>query len=473
MQWTSILTPLDGSPVADAALPYAVALARVSGASVHLFAVVERQPRGLTERSEQVAAQIEQARRQALAEHLAVASAWVREQHVSVTAEIVVGEPVDEILTAAEREGVSAVAIATHGRSGLDRAAMGSVADKLIRLLRRPVLVIRPPYYPPPLRPVSLQRVMVPLDGSELAEAVLPLAADLAGAAGARLTLVRVEPWHTEGLAPPGTVPEFTRQEEEAAAEVRAYLDGVRARLPQELPVEVVVLRGRPADTLIEYARYERIDLTVMSTHGRSGLGRLLLGSVADRVIRGGVPVLLVRPQPRPAERAAPSAMAAVPGTRARDIMTAPVIAVREDTSLEDVARLMLRHNIGAVPVIDGQGTLRGIITEADFAEKERGVPFSAYRAPQLFGRWVSQRDVEAIYAAARSLPARAIMSTPVLTVTEDTPVKEILDLMLRHDVTHLPVVREGAPVGMVSRHDLLRLVARAAGEETAGATGG
>jgi CBS domain-containing protein len=125
------------------------------------------------------------------------------------------------------------------------------------------------------------------------------------------------------------------------------------------------------------------------------------------------------------------------------------------------------------VPVIDGQGTLRGIITEADFAEKERGVPFSAYRAPQLFGRWVSQRDVEAIYAAARSLPARAIMSTPVLTVTEDTPVKEILDLMLRHDVTHLPVVREGAPVGMVSRHDLLRLVARAAGEETAGATGG
>jgi hypothetical protein len=99
------------------------------------------------------------------------------------------------------------------------------------------MLLVRLPYTPAsqqaPLRPVTLQRLMVPLDGSTLAEAVLPLATDLTTATGATLTLVRVEPWITIGCAPYGAVTEFTRMEERAAAEAARYLgDGQEQTLP-------------------------------------------------------------------------------------------------------------------------------------------------------------------------------------------------------------------------------------------------
>jgi CBS domain-containing protein len=150
---------------------------------------------------------------------------------------------------------------------------------------------------------------------------------------------------------------------------------------------------------------------------------------------------------------------------KAKNIMTQPVITAREDTTLEQVAQSMLKHRIGCVPVVDREGRICGIITESDFTEKEKCVPFSTFRAPQLFGEWVSPEGVERVYRAARQIGAREIMSRPVATVLEDDSVHEVMARMVRHDVNRIPVLRDQKPVGIIARHDLLKMmVANSAG---------
>jgi CBS domain-containing protein len=144
-----------------------------------------------------------------------------------------------------------------------------------------------------------------------------------------------------------------------------------------------------------------------------------------------------------------------------KQVMSQPAIVVREDSTLEEIARTMLERNIGSVPVVDQQGKISGVITESDFTAKEKGVPFSTFRAPQLFGQWMDRGVIEALYEKARNLKAKEIMSHDVVTVTEDQPVDDALALLLKHGIHHLPVVRDQVPVGVISRHDLLRIMAK------------
>jgi CBS domain-containing protein len=141
--------------------------------------------------------------------------------------------------------------------------------------------------------------------------------------------------------------------------------------------------------------------------------------------------------------------------------MAQPPVVARAESTLEDVARLMLERRIGCVPVVDAQDKLQGIVTESNFMMEERYVPFSAYQSPQLFGQWVSKGQMEQIYALGRTLTAADIMRSPVVVLHEHDSVQHAAELMLRHDVHHLPVVRDGTPVGIVSRHDLLRVMVR------------
>lgn len=143
----------------------------------------------------------------------------------------------------------------------------------------------------------------------------------------------------------------------------------------------------------------------------------------------------------------------------ARDIMTQPVASVDETASLDEVARLMLDRHIGCVLVVDGDGRLTGIVTETDFTGRERGIPFSIYRLPTLLGRWIGPTGVEDIYRDARSRPVKEIMTSPVITAAEDEPVTDIVTRMINHNRRRLPVVRDGRPVGVVTRHDLLKLL--------------
>lgn len=144
---------------------------------------------------------------------------------------------------------------------------------------------------------------------------------------------------------------------------------------------------------------------------------------------------------------------------KARDIMVHPVHVIQQEATLADAAQTMLQHNVGCLPVVNTSGQLCGILTEGDFVGRETGVPFAFIRAPQIFGQWLPQNGVEHLYAAARSHRVRDHMSTPVITVTEEQPLAEVIALMIRHDIKRLPVVRNNIPVGIISRHDLLKLM--------------
>lgn len=298
MERTHILVPLDGSDVAEAALPYAEAVARLTGAGLRLLTVVSKEPAGLTGRPPEVREFLERVAGETLGAYLAATLNSFDSSDVAVATSLVIGDPVDEILAATDEPDIAMTVMATHGRGGAARLLVGSVADAVMRLSTRPVLLVRPPESDQAPSPVTFRRLLVPLDGSADAELALAPATELASAAGARLCLVRVEPWLSAMTAPYGYLPDLTRMDQQVAEEAEAYLERVRGTLPKHIAADATVLRGAPAGCLTEYLEEQDrpVDLTVMTTHGRGGLRRLLLGSTADRLVRSGAPVLLLRP---------------------------------------------------------------------------------------------------------------------------------------------------------------------------------
>lgn len=147
---------------------------------------------------------------------------------------------------------------------------------------------------------------------------------------------------------------------------------------------------------------------------------------------------------------------------RAKDVMTSPVITVRPDTSIKDVAGLMLTHHISGLPVVTSDGELVGIVTEADLLYKETGPWQKDERALKGFPPF--GKTVDAVKKAS-GLTAADLMSSPVVTVDEETLVHEIAGLMVRRKINRVPVVRGGRVVGIVSRADVLRALVRPDGE--------
>lgn len=143
----------------------------------------------------------------------------------------------------------------------------------------------------------------------------------------------------------------------------------------------------------------------------------------------------------------------------AKDIMTKPVHTVEEGCSLEAAAQTMLLTHIGCLPVTDRLGHLLGIVTDSDFNEKEMGVPFALYRHPQIFGQWVSKDGIEKMYADARTRKVNEVMSTTVSTVQATDSLEKVVDRMLKTGHRRMPVMSEGTLVGIVSRHDLLKVM--------------
>jgi nucleotide-binding universal stress UspA family protein len=237
--------------------------------------------------------------RSAVKSYLDAIAGGLRERGIRVTRHVASGDPVEAIVGDAMVEPASLIVMATHGRGGAERWIVGSVADKVMRLATCPTLLVRSPEPNRATQSVRLRRLLASLDGSPLAETALPVAADLAQASGAELVLARVEPWLASRMGDfefAGYAADIGRMEEEVASAASNYLAQQRDRLPPGVAARAVVLRGIAAAGLRNLIEQESIDLVVMSTHGRGGLRRLVLGSVADRLVRSGVPVLLVRP---------------------------------------------------------------------------------------------------------------------------------------------------------------------------------
>jgi CBS domain-containing protein len=143
----------------------------------------------------------------------------------------------------------------------------------------------------------------------------------------------------------------------------------------------------------------------------------------------------------------------------AKEIMTGPVITVREDTRLEEIARLLSCHGISGVPVVDDEDRVIGIVSESDLIDEHR----REVRIPRvaLFGLFPIPDDM--IVEAARrgmTLPASALMSRRVITATEHATVHELADLMTTHRINRIPIESSGRLVGIVCRADIVRALA-------------
>jgi nucleotide-binding universal stress UspA family protein len=297
-----ILVPLDGSDLAERAVPVAVGLARRTGAAlrlVHVHIPITADPihvEGLPVIDEHLQSQRrahEQAYLDGARQRLAA--------DVAGSAALLDGPVATTVAADAKASGASLIAMTSHGRGGLERAWLGSVAAELAHVSPVPLLLVRPE---PGSGAYSFRRILVPLDGSAVAESILVHAIALARleADSEIILLDVVQPiasavWMPDvARAAPVAGGELTHTQEERA---REYLGGLARRLgTNALRVRTrVQVASTVALAILDVARDEAADVVALATHGRSGIGRLALGSVADKVVRGSrVPVLLFRP---------------------------------------------------------------------------------------------------------------------------------------------------------------------------------
>ena len=321
----TMLVPLDGSAVAEQVMPAVRQLAPILAARVQLLLVITNE------------------QKQHLIAHFAAAPSeaagryetdwhWERRAHtqlahaaeaylcgqaqalraagLDVTFEVTSGAPADRIVDVAASETQALIAMATHGYSGLRRWTLGSVADKVVQATQTPILLVRAmvEVEQPAADAQSLQRILVPLDGSALAEQALPLAIELAVGAQAELLLfhaVRPLVAPISELLPLHRPPPTIDFPAPGHAQALQLLHRVTERWhPHELAMLPVVTSGEPAPAIVDMAAQEHADLIVMATHGYSGVRLWALGSVADKVLHAATtPLLLVRAQSQELER--------------------------------------------------------------------------------------------------------------------------------------------------------------------------
>lgn len=142
-----------------------------------------------------------------------------------------------------------------------------------------------------------------------------------------------------------------------------------------------------------------------------------------------------------------------------KELMASPVITVKSNNTLEHVAKIMIKNRIGCLPVVDNEGKMLGIITEAEFTAEKSTFPFSRVNAPKLFGKWMLKENIEDMYKSAKTMKAEEIMNTSYVYVDKDDSVFDLLNTMIDNNVFRMPVLKDGKPVGIITRHDLLKLI--------------
>jgi nucleotide-binding universal stress UspA family protein len=310
----TIMVPIDRSRFGEQAIPAAVAVARQTGATVHLVRVYE--PLGVMPAFDVMPLydpEWEDKVRRGEESDLKTVAEVVRERAgVSVQHALIDGPVVDALLRYAADVGADLVVMSTHGRSGIGRLVLGSVAEAVVRRAPCPVMLVRPrdgvendlahllnldqiPVF---------KHILVPVDGTEFAKKVISRAVAIGAPFDARYTLLRV----VSPALPPGwpyATTEFPRDGVAERIRARRQLDAIAEGLrSQALRASTEVLTDtEPAKAILDYADWYGVDLIAMTTHGRRGLSRLALGSVAEAVARESrVPVLLFRPGPEEEE---------------------------------------------------------------------------------------------------------------------------------------------------------------------------
>jgi nucleotide-binding universal stress UspA family protein len=296
------MIPLDGSKLSESALSVLPFLKSLGFDSLRLVSVWEENWENVASGKEDELAAAGERGQAYLEAYLTERAETAQAQGFTVETVIKVGHAADEVLSQTV-DGIDLACIATHGRTGLRRWRLGSVADKLSRETPCPDLVIGP-NVEVELENYAVKRIVVALDGSELSEEALPVAAWIADKTGASLDLIRAVSLTPMAMDPSlGLYPvDLISAVEDAAKE---YLAAKAHELQAggKRTVTASILLGAPGEQLIEYLDKEPPSLVVMATRGHSGLARMALGSVTDQVLHGPSPVLVIRPEEEKASR--------------------------------------------------------------------------------------------------------------------------------------------------------------------------
>jgi nucleotide-binding universal stress UspA family protein len=275
-----ILVPLDGSQLSQRALEPAIAMSKQVGAELLLVRtpVVETLSFAVSEHKHA------EARNDALV-YLETIRKSNEQPDLHIQSQIIEGDVAGAIVDTALSEQVDLIVMSTHGYSGLTRWVLGSVTEKVLRSAPCPVLAVRAARHP--------QKVLITLDGSPLSDRAIEPGLAVAQSLNAAVTLLRVVPRvsidgrldeHERGLS--------RRMQEDLIEEAKDYL---RARSDMSVKCEVRI--GSPAEVILEHIETYGTDLTVMATHGRTGLKRWVYGSVTAKVLRSvNCSMLVIRP---------------------------------------------------------------------------------------------------------------------------------------------------------------------------------
>jgi nucleotide-binding universal stress UspA family protein len=287
----TIILPSDGSPLSERALTFGVRLPRAAGTELVLIRAAHTAAASVVTNASAAriaAARLEVERSEAEAA-LATIADGLRKEGLSVRTSVPLGSPAKAILEAGRSTEDDLIVMATHGRSEVLRSVFGSVADEVLRHAAGPIMFI-PPNCHRPCQAVRPLCILVPLDGSPHAEEALSPAVALADLLGAELRLLQVLPQGVGSLSDTDL--------DRGLREATAYLERTAAPLRADHhPVEVRALTGTPPSAIASAAGKELPDMIAMASHGRGGLARVVLGSVATGVLRQAtVPVLIVRP---------------------------------------------------------------------------------------------------------------------------------------------------------------------------------
>ncbi|MBI2867586.1 MAG: universal stress protein [Chloroflexi bacterium] len=276
--YSKILVALDGSETAEQVLPYARLLAKGLRIRVELVRVLEPLPLALVEVSYSVAQDTARLRRQAEEYLSALANRLYQDDDVPVTSLLLEGSPASAIIHEAAKDPATLIAMATHGRSGVTRWALGSVTDKVLHVASNPLIIIRALAHTPSPNTVALKRVIVPLDGSPTAEEALPHALALAKPLGLTMTLLRVVPTAADYYRYVGLVGgPYMDIAREADEEASRYLEQTaqQMRALGAPPVEPLLCHGPPADAVVDTSKQFKDNL-IGHDHPRAHRGGAL-----------------------------------------------------------------------------------------------------------------------------------------------------------------------------------------------------
>jgi len=297
--YSKLLVPLDGSKTAEAVLPLARYLAVNLKMPVELLGVVD---------VAEMAAHIPAAQARVF-DSIVETEVAHGERYLRKVADSFAGADVTctvekgsahEVIAANGAGARTLTAMATHGRSGLGRVLLGSVTEKILRITTNPLLVVRVGKELTAETAASFKSMIVPLDGSELAESILPAAADLAKALNLEMILFRAYYLPYENYAGEDTFSAINYGDVIAAIrdEAKAHLEKAVAKVKGlgVAKVSCVAKEGLPTDEILTVGRATPGALIAMASHGRSGIKRMMLGSVSEAVARHGTaPVLVIR----------------------------------------------------------------------------------------------------------------------------------------------------------------------------------